>query len=221
MLAAAARGLTQALREHVPRTAPYWLRQGIANLFRPKNQTLATTLTLGFGLFLVASVQLLQNNLLTDLRGEQDPERPNLVLFDVQRDQAEGVRALLEERGTLVRDQAAMVPARIGGLHGQRAEDVLARAAEKLGSEPSRVGEESEERSQRWALRREYRLSYRAELRDTERVVAGTWWEGRRPHPPPANPPPSRSSANSPRPSASKWATASTGRSRASPSRAW
>jgi putative ABC transport system permease protein len=169
VLAAAAIGLTRLLRSHVPRDAPYWLRQGVANLFRPRNQTLPTTLTVGFGLFLVASVQLLQNNLLIDLQTDGGPDRPNLVLFDVQRDQRDAVVALLEERGTRLDDRAPMVPARIAGLRGERIESVLATAGETEAAT-------EEERDQRWALRREYRLSYRAELRDTERVVAGEWW---------------------------------------------
>ena len=169
VLAAAARGLTRLLRAHVPQAAPYWLRQGVANLFRPRNQTLPTTLTVGFGLFLVASVQILQSNLLIDLQGDSRPDRPNLVLFDVQRDQQEAVVALLQERGLRLDDRSAMVPARIAGLRGDRAEAVMAKSGET-------AAQTREERDQRWALRREYRLTYRAELRETERIVVGEWW---------------------------------------------
>ncbi len=169
VLAGAARGLIGALRRHVPRSAPYWLRQGVANLFRPKNQTLPTTLTIGFGLFLVASVQLLQTNLLSELRDDAAPDRPNLVLFDVQRDQRDAVVGLLEERGVRLDDRAPMVAARIAGIDGRTAETVLA----ERGREAPR---NEEERDARWALRREYRLTYRADLKETEEVVEGRWW---------------------------------------------
>ncbi len=171
VLAGAARGLTAFLRERVPRAAPYWLRQGIANLFRPKNQTLPATLTVGFGLFLVACVQLLQTNLLSELASEADPERPNLVLFDVQRDQQDAVVAMLEERGTTIADQAPMVAARIASVRGERAETVMAERAQT-------EAKGREERSARRALRREYRLTFRGDLRDTEEVIDGRWWDG-------------------------------------------
>ena len=174
VLGAAAQGLTRLLRHRVPRAAPYWLRQGVANLFRPGNQTLPTTLTVGFGLFLVACVQLVQTNLLTELADDSDPNRPNLVLFDVQSDQTAGVVELLESRGTRIADRSPMVPARITGVRGETAKAVMAKSGETEAID-------EEERDARWAMRREYRLTYRPELRDTERVVEGSWW-GPEPH---------------------------------------
>ncbi|MSR35808.1 MAG: FtsX-like permease family protein, partial [Gemmatimonadetes bacterium] len=43
-------------RRLAPKRAPYPIRQGIANLFRPQNQTVAVTLALGFGVFAVGTV---------------------------------------------------------------------------------------------------------------------------------------------------------------------
>jgi putative ABC transport system permease protein len=171
ILAGTALGLTSFLRHHVPRSAPYWLRQGVANLFRPRNQTLPATLTVGFGLFLVASVQLLQSNVLGELGADTREDRPNLVVFDVQADQQDGVLEMMEGRGTRIDDRAPMVPARITGVRGESAEQVRAESGET-----EAVTEQ--ERDARWALRREYRLTYRDALRDTEEVVAGSWWTG-------------------------------------------
>ncbi len=163
--------LTRSLRHHVPRRAPYWFRQGVANLFRPRNQTLPAVLTVGFGLFLVASVQLLQTNLLGELGADMRPDRPNVVVFDVQADQRDAVLAMMESAGTRIDDKAPMVPARITGVRGENAEAVRAESGETEALT-------EEERDARWALRREYRLTYRDALRDTEEVVAGSWWNG-------------------------------------------
>ncbi|NNL85288.1 MAG: FtsX-like permease family protein [Myxococcales bacterium] len=171
VLAGTARILCVLLRHSFPRRAPFWLRQGIANLFRPKNQTLATVLTLGFGLFLVGSVQLLQANVLSELAVETGPDRPNLVLFDVQRDQLPGVAARLEERGARIRARAPMVPARIESLNGEAARELSTRRG------ASEEAAEDEEFDAGWALRREYRLTYRAHLTETETLVAGRWWD--------------------------------------------
>lgn len=81
-------GLTRRL---VPRRAPYPIRQGVANLFRPQNQTVAITLALGFGVFAVATVLQVESALIRGLGLEDQGGRPNLLLFDIQPDQERGV----------------------------------------------------------------------------------------------------------------------------------
>lgn len=162
LLALAARAVTAGLRRFKLSRAPYWLRQGIANLFRPRNHTLATTVAIGFGLFLVATLQSVHSNVRQQMAIDADPERPNLVIFDVQRDQFEPIQQLLAERGAPVKDQAPIVSARLAGLQGRESAEWL--QAPKL------------DRDFRWALQREYRLSYHDTPRATETVVDGQWW---------------------------------------------
>lgn len=162
VLSLAAAALMRVTRRTLPRRAPYWLRQGVANLFRPRNQTLAVTLALGLGVFLIAALHVVQHNLLSQLDVGRGPDRPNLALFDIQLDQRDGVTQLLSQRGASIREQTPMVPARISGVRGTPVDALLADGVI--------------ERSRRWALRREYRLTYRAEKRDSERIIAGRWW---------------------------------------------
>ena len=140
------------------------VRQGIANLHRPRNQTVAVTLALGFGVFLLSTLYLVQVNLLDAFRLETAEERPNLLLFDIQRDQADGLAELVAGRGTALRDLTPIVPARIAAINGRTASELM---ADTTDASPSR-----------WTLRREYRNTYRAEVAETERVVAGEWWGG-------------------------------------------
>ena len=70
--------LVRGLRRFFPRRLPYLYRQGLANLYRPANQTLMVVLALGFGAFLLSTLLLVQHNLLRDLRvdrGRLAPER--------------------------------------------------------------------------------------------------------------------------------------------------
>lgn len=161
-LALAAVSLMRLLRHHPPRRLAYWARQGVANLFRPRNHTLPTVIAIGFALFVVATVHAVQHNVLAQLAIDSRPDRPNFVLFDVQRDQLDGVRGLLEEHEAAVVDHAPLVSARLAGVAGRR------RAAW--------LGDEALSREMRWALQREYRLTYSEELRDSEEIVAGAWW---------------------------------------------
>jgi putative ABC transport system permease protein len=167
-----ARGLMWATRRFFPHGAPYPLRQGIANLFRPQNQTVAVILAMGFGVFLIATLYVVQRNLLDQFALDTRPDQPNLAFFDVQVDQEAGMRRLLTRRGVTPLDVTPIVPARITRVNG-RAPDSL-------------PADSSGRRRSRWALRREYRLTYRAGLSGSEQVTAGTWWTSPRAPPEPA-----------------------------------
>jgi len=162
-LASAAKISTAWLRGRAFSRAPYSVRQGIANLFRPLNHTLASVLTIGFGLFLVLTLHGVQFNVLQQIKVDTRPGRPNLVLFDVQPDQVAAVTTLLNERGASITDRAPLISARIASLGGRSISDWLERAPD--------------DRDLRWALQREYRLTYSAWLRDSETVVLGSWWD--------------------------------------------
>jgi len=155
--------LVRGLRRFFPRRLPYLWRQGLANLYRPANQTLMVVLALGFGAFLLSTLLLVQHNLLRDLRVDRGATRPNLVFFDVQPDQKDDVVGRLRAEGPLAAPPVPIVPMRLQSLKGRATSDLLA-------------SENENERPERWALRREYRSSYRDAPAASERVVAGEWW---------------------------------------------
>ncbi len=163
-LAAAARSCMALLRGGVFERLPYAMRQGIANLFRPRNHTMASVLTVGFGLFLVLTLHGVQSNVLEQIAVDRDPDRPNLVLFDVQSDQRSAIEGVLRERGALITDSAPLISARISSAGGRRIGALLEARPD--------------DRELRWALQREYRLTYAANLRSTETIVSGSWWHG-------------------------------------------
>jgi len=164
---AAGLGLTAFLlmrltRRFFPRRARYSFRQGIANLFRPHNQTAAVTLAIGFGVFLIVTLYIVQRNLLDQIVVETRPDRPNLLLFDVQLDQAAGVEGILDQRGAPTLERTPIVPARLTAIDGRRVEEILADSARTI---------------PRWAMLREYRHTYRDTLVGSERIVAGDWFD--------------------------------------------
>jgi len=159
----AALGLVRGLRRFFPRRLPYVYRQGLANLYRPANQTLMVVLALGFGSFLLATLLLVQHNLLRDLRVDRGLARPNLVFFDVQPEQRDDVARLVSATGPLTGPVVPIVPMRIDSLKGRPVSELLAL-------------EDEARRPERWVLRREYRSSYRDQPKSSERVRAGAWW---------------------------------------------
>jgi putative ABC transport system permease protein len=162
----AALGLARAVRRFFPSGWPYVWRQGLANLYRPANQTVAVVLALGFGAFLLDVVLLLQRNLLRDLRVDTAAERPNMVLFDIQPDQRAPLEQALREGGYPVMSTAPIVPMRVASVKGRAASQLLA-ARRSAGGERTPA---------RWALRREYRSTYRDGATTAERTVAGQPW---------------------------------------------
>ena len=172
-------GLIAALRRWFPRRLPYLYRQGLANLYRPSNQTGTVVLALGFGAFLLATLFLVQHNLLREFRvggGAASAGRPNLMFFDIQRDQAGGVEAILKASGSAASAPVPIVPMRVASLKGVAiVPDTIRRDTTEAEGGPRR-----QRRGGGWAVRREYRSTYRDSVTDSEKLVAGTWWSGPR-----------------------------------------
>jgi putative ABC transport system permease protein len=159
--------LTRLTRRLVGRGTRFWLRQGIANLYRPHNQTVSVTLSLGFGVFVIATMLSVQNNLLAWLNVETRENAPNVIAFDIQADQQASVAAVFARHNAAATTFTPIVPAKITALNGITVDSLLSGGtARKV--EP-------------WALRREYRNTYRDTMVASEELVAGSWFdEGRR-----------------------------------------
>lgn len=158
VLFALARGASLLLRKVAPRFLSFSWRQGLANLHRPNNQTAAVMLAIGLGTFLLVTLHSAQRMLVAQVSGRAGAGEPNMVLFDVQRDQRAGIAGLIREQGLSFRDEVPIVTLR------------LARVKEKTVQELRAEG-----RIPAWALRREYRSTYRSELNDSEEILAGEW----------------------------------------------
>ncbi len=156
---------------------PYPARQGIANLHRPGNQTRVVVLALGFGVFLLATLYLVQDNLLRPLRPGSATTRANLVFFDVQEDQARGVDDALRAAGVEVLQRAPIVPMRIAEINGRPASRLLARPRQEDEDGPPRGGREGEGAPESWAVRREYRSTFRDTVVASEKMLRGAFWE--------------------------------------------
>lgn len=151
-----------ASRRLFPASAPYPVRQGFSNLFRPGNQTVSVTLALGFGAFIVGTVVQVQENLGRTLTLDAAAGQPNLLLFDVQADQREGVVSLLPPDARSGADVTPLVSARLTAIGGVDVETLRVEAGDDAPAG--------------WAVRREYRHTWRDTLTSAETLVEGEWW---------------------------------------------
>ncbi len=184
----AARGLIRGIRRWFPHRLPYLWRQGLANLYRPANQTVTVVLALGFGAFLLATLFLVQHNLLRQFRPGGEGARPNLMFFDIQPAQRDGVAEVIAAHHLTGSPLVPIVTMRIKSIRDvpvpvappppdTTPPDSAAPRGQRGGGSPSG-----------WALRREYRSTYRDTLTATEKLAKGTWWGPEPPPPPPGGP---------------------------------
>ncbi|MCA2993281.1 FtsX-like permease family protein [Gemmatimonas sp.] len=157
----AATALIALARRSTHPSWPFPLRQGIANLHRPANQTRAVTLALGFGAFLLSTVYLVQANLLGRLQTTADAAAGNLLLFDVQDDQAAPLDSMLRVRQHPIVQQTPIVTMRVEAING---------------TSVTKLQGDSTVRRAGWSLRREYRSTYRHDMQPSEKLVSGTWF---------------------------------------------
>jgi putative ABC transport system permease protein len=155
--------LSWAARKGLRTRWPYVFRQGVANLYRPGNQTRAVTLALGFGAFLVSTLYLVQSNLLRRFTTAATEARGNVVFFDVQQDQAPGLDSIVRASRNEVVQLSPVVTMRIAAINGKLVTDMKPRERGQPGRAP-------------WALRREFRSTYRDKPAASETIVAGKWF---------------------------------------------
>ena len=187
VLAASAAFLSWIARKTLRSRWRYELRQGVANLYRPANQTRSVVLSLGFGAFLITTLYLVQTNLLRQFNVSMDASNANLVFFDVQEDQRAAVDSVIRAGRHRILEVAPVVTMRISAINGrtvdQIAADTLRSGAPVESAAPEqrrdrRGGARQGGRAGRpsWALRREYRSTYRDTLTASEKITQGKWF---------------------------------------------
>ncbi len=177
--------LTFLLRRFFPKKWSYVVRQGIANLFRPENQTVLLVVTIGLGTMLLSTLFLVQSLILKQVEFSGSGSQPNMILFDIQAADKDKVAELVRAHGMPVMQQVPVVTTRIETiegvtkaqynlLHPRPERDTTEEEGEGRGRRrPRREGEE--DRISNWAWDREYRVTFRDTLIETESIAEGEW----------------------------------------------
>jgi putative ABC transport system permease protein len=158
ILAGMARLIAWSARRLTPPSLPFAWRQGLANLHRPQNRTGLLLVAIGLGTFLILTLHLTRDVLLTSLFPPNQASQPNAILFDIQPDQRDGVVALLKAQSLPVLEEAPIITMRLATVKGVGVEQLATnRAADIPG----------------WVLKREFRSTWRTNLTDSEEVTLG------------------------------------------------
>ena len=121
VLAAVSLWFLRFLLNRVRLRLPSFLRQGLANLYRPGNQSAAVLAALGLGVMLILAVYLMQAALLRDLRETASPDLPNIFLIDVTTDEVAGVKDFFTHQSGVKQalDLMPVVTGRFVSLNGK------------------------------------------------------------------------------------------------------
>jgi putative ABC transport system permease protein len=151
-------------RRFAPKIPWYTVRQGIANLYRPDNQTRSSIVAVGLGVMLLCSLTMFGYSLQTSLHVETNGDLPNLFLVDVLPEQVTEVRAELERAGASRVDLQPMISGRLRTLNGKPIET-------------ARVERHAGRRDWNDQLKtREYFFTYRATPQSSELITSGRFW---------------------------------------------
>jgi putative ABC transport system permease protein len=148
------------VKKYFPVSWSYIWRQGIANLYRPHNQTLILIITIGLGTALTATLFFVQGILLDKVSLSASENQPNLVLFDIQNPQKDAVHKLVTSFDLPLIQKVPVVNMR------------LSKVNDRTRYENS---QDTTSESPDWIFNREYRITYRDTLIDSETLTEGTW----------------------------------------------
>lgn len=137
------------------------LRHGLANLYRPGNQSAAVLAALGAGVMLILSIYLMQRSIIGALRQDVKPTTPNLFFIDISTEELPGIRALLQHQPGIAGGLEAIpiISARVESIDGTPVDDV------KVKNYPKR-------------LLRSATLSWTTAVPEGTKVTEGKWWSG-------------------------------------------
>ena len=163
-------GLRRAalLLSRLPR--PLLLRHGAAMLARPAGEALPALIALGVGVLVVLAAALVERHLTGALDAELPKSSPSAFLIDIQPDQWSGIQDVLRREGATEIESVPVIMARLRAIDGVPVDRLAARAR------PGEEREDGETRERRWALTREQRLTYLADLPPDNQLVAGKLW---------------------------------------------
>jgi len=168
VLALFARLVMWLVRKYFPVNGSFILRQGLSNLYRPNNQTLILIVTIGLGTILITSLFMGQEMLLNKLEftGAKD-DRPNMVVFDIQDEDIDSVKALTVQMKFPVKGSVPIVGMKLQAINGRTVDELKADSTSEI---------------REWVLDREYRVTYRDSLTNSEKLTEGIW-RGKVEHP--------------------------------------
>ncbi|MCH7406489.1 ABC transporter permease [Belliella aquatica] len=159
VLWAVALGIMWLIKRFLPINLTYTIRQALANLYRPNNQTISLIATIGLGTAMISTLFFIQGQLLDEAKFADKEDQPNMLLFDIQDYQIEEVVASVKARDIPILQQVPIITMGLESINGltKLVNDTLP----------------EDDRRSRGLYNREFRVTYRDTLISSERLLKG------------------------------------------------
>lgn len=150
--------LLSLVKKFFPSGASFVFRHSLSNLFRPNNQTQVLLVTIGLGAFIISTLNVVEQSMLSQVEFKGQENQSNTILFDIQPAQKDGVVSLMKENSLEVQQVVPIVTCRLSEVKGKSVEALQKDTTDKVPN---------------WAITREYRVTYRDSLHHSEELVKG------------------------------------------------
>lgn len=147
---------------------PGWaftLRQAIAGLYRPNNQSAILMSTIGLGTTLISLLFLTQDMLLSKVSFQSNDDDPNMIVFDIQTPQLQEVKTFVQDQNMPHKATVPIVTMRLQSL----------RELPKSHYFPVDAPDDFEPEVESHVFNREWRVTFRDSLIESETLVKGNW----------------------------------------------
>ena len=144
------------VRKLMPDSFNYLWRQGFANLYRPNNQTIMLTVSIGLSAAFISTLFFVQGILMKRVTISSSENQANMILFDIQNEQKDAVADLTKQFKLPVMNQVPVITVRIEKVNGKGPSQDTTGASER-------------------AFRGELRVTFQDTLTAAEKITAGTW----------------------------------------------
>ena len=152
-------GMMWSIRKFMPLGLHYPVRQALANLYRPNNQTISLLATIGLGTAMIGTLFFIQDQLLDEVRFADKEDQPNMLFFDIQSPQVEEMKDLLRDKNLPILQHVPIVTMAVSEVNG-----LTKKENEEL---------EDDDRRSNSMYNREFRVTYRDTLINSEELTAG------------------------------------------------
>ena len=139
---------------------PSALRHGLANLYRPGNQSSAVLASLGTGVMLILAVFLMQGSIVRQIHSDVAPDTPNIFLVDIAPEEVAGVKAFIDKQPGVVGklETIPAVSSRIASIDGVDVDKL------RVGNYPKR-------------LLRSATINWASHQPPGTKIAQGQWWK--------------------------------------------
>jgi putative ABC transport system permease protein len=139
-------------------------RLALLNLYRHLLPTVVSFTAIAMGVLLTSIVPQVKSVLHQELLAGQESKYPSMFMIDIQSDQLEPLKKIMENLDLDFQELAPMVRGRLLTVNGKEIKDLIG---------PGQADESRSDRRRRRRLSREFNFTYGDTLRSSEKIVAG------------------------------------------------